>query len=287
MYNLYMYIPFLSIGIFFAVFIVSVLFAWRNGWRAALFVAITTLILSTIFAMIIFFTVKTFWWSIYKDWFIKKNLPPYHNNSNLLMDLYKPRVVAFFSLFALPIVYGITIGLWFLFRDKINAYLTPKNRKINEHEREVYSYAKSTRSRIIGVSILGTTSLFSASAVASSMGSYFSPYANANFMNRFTDTMSGIYTFGMSRNVEDSSVVDDLMPYMKDDLYDGFNAILTWEASANGESVPTTSINNFADTFETYGPLLGIMDSYPDATYNLINLIIRCKPKLYESSFIK
>ena len=246
------WIPGISLLVFFLILVPSTILGFKKGWRGAVFVSLLLLAFTGIWIGIGYLTYGSFLWPFYRDHILSKDLKVSGLNLNSLQETFKLRIVLVVAGILTPLSYLAVYIIWKLSSEKINKYMGPKTKEVSDYEKQVI-YRKSTvASRTAGVTIMGATTLFISSLVASAVSVMTVPYSHRDGMTKFNDKLGSLYGFGQVGNTDTASALQSFMKEVDSEMIQALQEI----AMIGTDGSQRTSTNNFKTDVSKVNSLL-------------------------------
>lgn len=235
------WIPGISLLVFFLILVPSTILGFKKGWRGAVFVSLLLLAFTGIWIGMGYLIYDSFLWPFYRDHILTKDLKVAGLNLNSLQETFQLRIVLVVAGILTPLSYLAVYIIWKLSSEKINKYMGPKTKEVSDHEKQVI-YRKSTvASRTAGVTIMGATTLFISSLVASAVSVMTVPYSHRDGMTKFNDKLGSLYGFGQVGNTETASALQSFMKEVDSEMIQALQEM----AMIGTDGAQRTPTNNF------------------------------------------
>lgn len=203
--------PIIPIFIFVLLMAPVTAIGFFRGWKASLYLALINLSLIGI-EIGIALSVYDHLWDLFKGFYIGGLQPGIPLDS--LKEISKPSVVILFIGICMIPSYGITVALYFPIKKIFIRHLFPRTRKVNQNQKEINRNIHWS-SRLGGVTISFTSSLFFASTATTAASTIFDKSTKATNFSKFSSAITNIYTFGQAKNNAD---LNSIRKFTKVDL---------------------------------------------------------------------
>lgn len=230
-----LWIPYLSISIFAVVTLAMIIVGFRKGWRYSLIFSIFLLILTLALVGLSYLLYNVIIWRLFRDLILQK-VSSGIVDVNLLKSFYKSSAILLVTGLEMPITYLLAFLFMRFVWTKIEKFMGPKVKERNNYSKYIVFRRKVNLSRVSGAAILGVFTIFSASALASSLNIITTPLKRNNFMNKFNNTIGGLYTFNLASNSDSSQIVTYFIANVNSTISEGLTEPLLFELKGYGDT---------------------------------------------------
>ena len=272
------WVPWLSLLVFCIAMLFSIFYGFKKGWVYALSFSITLWLITLGFVFINYLIYKYLWeifWS-----FIISSKPNTNIDSDNLSKFYKLQIIILAIGIESIFIYPITFFIMFLVNKfLIKKYFGHKVKGVSKSEKQIVFRRKINISRFGGVIILGTSTLFSGSLIASSFNTIFTPYTKNNIANSVNDFFGEIYSLKLGKNSKSSQIISNFIKKNLDSkMANAMRSLTKFESSLNKERNSFPSIEKIRYLISKKDDFVELLKDN-DASMGIFSSVIHSKSK--------